>query len=193
MEAAAHDHEHHGPMPTSGRALDAVALSATLHCLTGCAIGEVAGMIIGTALGFSQWGTVALAVALAFLFGYSLTSLPLLRAGLALSAVVPIALASDTLSIATMEVVDNVIMVAIPGAMDAGAGNVLFWGSLSFSLAVAGVFAFPVNRWLLARGKGHAAVHETGIHGGPPVRVVGIVAAVAFAFGSTVLLAELLG
>jgi hypothetical protein len=193
MEAAAHDHEHHGSMPTSGRALDAVALSATLHCLTGCAIGEVAGMIIGTALGFSQWGTVALAVALAFLFGYSLTSLPLLRAGLALSAVVPIALASDTLSIATMEVVDNVIMVAIPGAMDAGAGNVLFWGSLSFSLAVAGVFAFPVNRWLLARGKGHAAVHETGIHGGPPVRVVGIVAAVAFAFGSTVLLAELLG
>src|SRR5215207_4320223 len=109
-------HEHHHELPTSGRALDAVALSATLHCLTGCAIGEVAGMIIGTALGFSDWGTVGLAVALAFLFGYTLTSLPLIRAGLALSAVVPIAFASDTLSIAVMEVVDNAIMLAVPGA-----------------------------------------------------------------------------
>jgi hypothetical protein len=179
-------------MPTSGRALDAVALSATLHCLTGCAIGEVVGMVVGTAMGLSNFATVVLSIALAFVFGYSLTSLPLLRAGLALATVIPIALASDTLSIATMEVVDNVIMVVIPGAMDAGAGNILFWGSLSFSLAVAGAFAFPVNRWLLARGKGHAAVHETGIHGGPPVRVVGIVAAVGFIFGATVLLAELL-
>jgi hypothetical protein len=193
MEAAAHEHHDHGPMPTSGRALDALALSATLHCLTGCAIGEVLGMVIGTAVGLSQWPTVALSVVLAFFFGYSLTSLPLIRAGLALSAVVPIALASDTLSIATMEVVDNVIVVAVPGAMDAGAGDVLFWGSLAFALAVAGVFAFPVNRWLLARGKGHAAVHETGIHGGPPVRLVGIATAAAFLFGATVLLAELLG
>jgi hypothetical protein len=192
MDAAEHEHHHHGPMPTSGRALDAVALSATLHCLTGCAIGEVVGMVVGTALGLSNFATVVLSIALAFVFGYSLTSLPLLRAGLALATVIPIALASDTLSIATMEVVDNVIMVVIPGAMDAGAGNILFWGSLSFSLAVAGAFAFPVNRWLLARGKGHAAVHETGIHGGPPVRVVGIVAAVGFIFGATVLLAELL-
>ena len=192
MEAATHEH-HHGPMPSSGRALDAVALSATLHCLTGCAIGEVVGMVVGTALAFSQWGTVALSVVLAFVFGYSLTSLPLLRAGLALAAVVPIALASDTLSIATMEVVDNVIMVVIPGAIDAGAGDLLFWGSLAFSLAIAGVFAFPVNRWLLRRGKGHAAVHETGIHGGPPVRVVGVATAVAFVFGATVLLAELVG
>jgi hypothetical protein len=191
MEAAAHEH-HHDPLPTSGRALDAIALSATLHCLTGCAIGEVVGMVVGTAMGFSQWGTVVLSVVLAFVFGYSLTSLPLLRAGLVLSAVIPIALASDTLSIATMEIVDNVIMVVIPGAMDAGAGNVLFWGSLAFSLAVAGVVAFPVNRWLVARGKGHAAVHETGVHGGPPVRAVGAAAAVAFVFGSTVLLAELL-
>jgi hypothetical protein len=190
MEAAAHEH-HHDPLPTSGRALDAIALSATLHCLTGCAIGEVVGMVVGTAMGFSQWGTVVLSVVLAFVFGYSLTSLPLLRAGLVLSAVIPIALASDTLSIATMEIVDNVIMVVIPGAMDAGAGNVLFWGSLAFSLAVAGVVAFPVNRWLVARGKGHAAVHETGIHGGPPVRAVGLAAVVAFVFGSTVLLAEL--
>ncbi|HXR30201.1 MAG TPA: DUF4396 domain-containing protein, partial [Solirubrobacterales bacterium] len=109
MDAHAHPHHAHHEMPTEGAALTAVAVSATLHCLTGCAIGEVAGMAIGTAFGFSNLGTVALAVALAFLFGYTLTSLPLLRAGLALSAVIPIALASDTLSIATMEVVDNLI------------------------------------------------------------------------------------
>ena len=126
MEAATQD--HHAPMPTSGAALNAVAFSATLHCLTGCAIGEVTGMIIGTALGFSDLGTIALAVALAFLFGYSLTSLPLLRAGLALSAVVPIALATDTVSIAVMEIVDNGIMLAVPGAMEAGVGDLLFWG-----------------------------------------------------------------
>jgi hypothetical protein len=177
-------------MPTEGSALTAVAISATLHCLTGCAIGEVAGMAIGTAAGFSDLGTIALAVTLAFLFGYGLTSLPLLRAGLALSAVVPIALASDTLSIATMEVVDNLVMVLVPGAMDAGLDSVLFWGSLSFALVVAGAVAVPVNRWLIARGKGHAVVHETGIHGGPPVRVVAFVAAVMGAFGSAVLLAE---
>jgi hypothetical protein len=191
MEAQVH-HEHH-ELPTSGRALDALALSATLHCLTGCAIGEVTGMIIGTALGWSEWGTVALAVALAFLFGYTLTSLPLLRGGLALSAVIPIALASDTLSIAIMEVVDNAIMLAIPGAMEAGLDNELFWGSLSVALAVAGFAAFPANRWLLKRGKGHAAVHETGIHGGPSPRVVGTIAVLAATFGTTVLVAEALG
>jgi Domain of unknown function (DUF4396) len=186
-----HDHHgHHHEMPTEGRALTVVALSATLHCLTGCAIGEVLGMVIGTALGFSEWGTVALAVGLAFLFGYGLTSLPLLRAGLALAAVIPIALASDTLSIATMEVVDNGIMLAIPGAMEAGVGSLLFWGSLSFALAVAGAVALPVNRWLIGRGKGHAVVHETGIHGGPSPRLVGVIAAVAFVFGSGVLVAE---
>ena len=129
-------HEHH-EMPASGSALTRVALSATLHCLTGCAIGEVLGMIIGTALGFSDLGTIALAVALAFLFGYALTSLPLLRAGLTLAAVVPIALASDTLSIAVMEVIDNAIMLAVPGAMEAGVDNVLFWGALSFALVIA--------------------------------------------------------
>ena len=191
MEATTHDHHHH-ELPTSGSALSAVALSATLHCLTGCAIGEVAGMALGTALGFSNLATIVLAVALAFLFGYTLTSLPLLRAGMALSAVVPVALASDTLSIATMEIVDNAVMVVIPGAMHASLDDVLFWGALSFALVVAGLFAFPVNRWLLARGKGHAAVHETGIHGGPPVRVVGAVAAAAAIFGTTVLLAEAL-
>jgi hypothetical protein len=192
-DAAPHDHDHHHELPTSGRALDLVALSATLHCLTGCAIGEVLGMVIGTALGFSEWGTVALAVALAFLFGYALTSLPLLRAGLALSAVIPIALASDTLSIAVMEVIDNAIMLGVPGAMEAGLDNVLFWGALSFALAVAGVVAYPFNRWLIARGRGHAVVHATGIHGGPSPRVVGAIAAVAFVFGASVVAAELFG
>jgi Domain of unknown function (DUF4396) len=187
------EHAHHHPLPTSGSALSIVALSATLHCLTGCAIGEIAGMIIGTALGFSDWGTIALAVALAFLFGYSLTSLPLLRAGLALGAVIPVALASDTLSIAVMEVVDNAIMLAVPGAMEAGLTNLLFWGSLSVALVIAGAVAYPVNRWLIARGRGHAAVHETGIHGGPSPRLVGAIAAVACVFGAIVLLVEAFG
>jgi hypothetical protein len=152
-------HHDHAALPSSGRALDALAFSATLHCLTGCALGEIAGMVIGTALGFSDWGTVALAVALAFLFGYTLTSLPLLRAGMALAAVVPIALSVDTVSIALMEIVDNAIMLVIPGAMDAGLSSVLFWASLAFALAVAAIAAFPVNRWLISRGKGHAVVH----------------------------------
>ena len=180
-------------MPTEGAALTGIAVSATLHCLTGCAIGEVAGMAIGTALGFSDLGTIVLAVALAFLFGYALTSLPLLRAGLALSAVIPIALASDTISIATMEVVDNVIMVVVPGAMEAGLGDILFWGALSFALAVAFVLTVPINRALIARGKGHTAVHETGIHGGPPARLVGAAVIGMAVFGTTVLLAEWLG
>jgi Domain of unknown function (DUF4396) len=192
MEAtAAHSHDHHHPLPTSGRALDQVALSATLHCLTGCAIGEVAGVAIGTALGWSDLATIALAIVLAFFFGYSLTSLPLLRAGLALATVIPIALASDTLSIAVMELVDNLILLVIPGAMDAGLDDVLFWGSLAFALAIAALFAFPVNRWLLKRGKGHAAVHETGIHGGPPIPLVAAIFGVAAVFGTAVMIAEL--
>jgi hypothetical protein len=185
-------HHHHHELPTSRRALDGMALSATLHCLTGCAIGEIAGMVIGTALGWSNWATIALSVALAFLFGYALTSLPLLRAGLAFATVAPIAFASDTISIAVMEVVDNALMLVIPGALDAGLRDLLFWGSLAVALVLAGAAAFPVNRWLLARGKGHAAVHETGIHGGPPVRAVGAVAAVAAVFGVVVLLFEAL-
>jgi hypothetical protein len=148
----------------ASQSLNAVAFSATVHCLTGCAIGEVLGMAIGTALGFSDLATIALAVALAFFFGYLLTSLPLLRSGMALGAVIPIALASDTLSIATMEVVDNLIMLTIPGAMDAGLGSLLFWGSLAFALVIAGLVALPVNRWLIARGRGHAVVHRTGVH-----------------------------
>ena len=143
-----------------GASLNRVALSATLHCLTGCAIGEVLGIVIGTALGWGNVATIALAVALAFLYGYSLTMLPLLRGGIALGAAIPLALASDTLSITVMEVVDNLIIVLIPGAMDAGLASPLFWGTLAFALAVAFVAAYPVNRYLLARGKGHAVVHE---------------------------------
>jgi hypothetical protein len=187
-----HATARHHEMPTSGRELSLVALSATLHCLTGCAIGEILGMIIGTALDLSDVTTIVISVALAFLFGYGLTSLPLLRAGLAVATVIPIALASDTLSIGLMEIVDNAIVVAIPGAMEAGLDDILFWGSLSFALAVAGTAAFPLNRWLIARGKGHAAVHKTGIHGGPSPRVVGAIAAVAFVFGTAVLINEAL-
>jgi protein-S-isoprenylcysteine O-methyltransferase Ste14 len=190
--AHAQDHHHHGPLPTSGRALDLVAFSATLHCLTGCAIGEIVGMIIGTALGLSDWTTVGLAVVLAFAFGYTLTSWPLLRAGFAFAAVVPIALATDTVSIATMEVVDNAFIVLIPGALEAELADVLFWGTLSVALVIAGFAAFPVNRRLIARGKGHAVLHETGIHGGPSPRTVGAIAAVAGTFGTAVLVAEVL-
>jgi hypothetical protein len=190
VEAATqhHDHDHdHGHDASFG-----VALSATLHCLTGCAIGEITGMAIGTAAGFSNLATIVLSVALAFVFGYSLTSMPLLRAGLAFAAVVPIALASDTVSIATMEVVDNLFILAVPGALDAGLDDTLFWGSLALSLVIAGAFAVPVNRWLIARGKGHAVVHETGVHGGPSPRLVGAIAAAAGVFGLVVLVAEAL-
>jgi hypothetical protein len=143
--------------------LDKLAFSATVHCLTGCAIGEVLGMVIGTSVGMSNVATVVLSVVLAFFFGYALTSLPLLRSGLALGAVVPLALASDTISITIMEIVDNTLMLVIPGAMDAGAGNPGFYGALALSLLIAGVFAFPVNRWLIRRGRGHAVIH--GHHG----------------------------
>jgi hypothetical protein len=172
--------------------LNRLAFSATLHCLTGCAIGEIVGVVIGTALGWSNGPTIVLGIVLAFVFGYSLTSLPLLRGGLALAAVIPIALASDTLSIAVMELVDNAIILVIPGAMDAGLGEILFWGSLSFALFVAGFCAYPVNRWLLQRGKGHTAVHNTGIHGGPSPQLVGAIAAAAGVFGAVVLIAEAL-
>jgi hypothetical protein len=158
-----HTSTHSHPSPAE-QSLNTVALSATLHCLTGCAIGEVLGMIIGTALGWSEWGTIALAVALAFLFGYGLTSLPLLRSGLALAAVVPIALASDTISIAIMEVVDNAIMLLIPGAMEAGLDSIGFYAALTAALIIAGAAAFPINRWLISRGKGHAVVHQHHAH-----------------------------
>jgi hypothetical protein len=189
MEAASH---HHHELPTSGSALTSLSISATLHCLTGCAIGEVLGVVIGTALNLSDGVTIALAIVLAFFFGYALTSLPLLRAGLALATVVPIALASDTLSIATMEIVDNGILLLIPGAMEAGLGDLLFWGSLSVALVIAGVVAVPVNRYLIARGRGHAVVHEAGHHGDFPTGAVAVVAVAAAVFGTIVLLAEAL-
>ena len=142
------------------RSVNALAFSATVHCLTGCAIGEVLGMIIGTALGWSDLQTIALAVVLAFFFGYLLTSLPLLRSGMALSAVIPLALASDTISITIMEIVDNAIMLLIPGAMEATLTDIGFWAALAVALLIAGAAAYPANRWLIARGKGHAVVHE---------------------------------
>jgi hypothetical protein len=152
-----HGHAHHHG---GGLSLNAVAVRATIHCLTGCAIGEVLGMVIGTAWGFSNGATVALSVALAFFFGYLLTMLPLFRAGLGVKAVLGLAFASDTASITIMEIVDNAIMLVIPGAMDAGLASPLFWGSLAFALVIAGIAAFPINRWLIARGKGHAVIHQ---------------------------------
>jgi hypothetical protein len=147
-------------MAARSSSLNRMAFSATAHCLTGCAIGEVLGIVIGTALGWSTVATIALAIVLAFFFGYALTMLPLLRSGMALGAALPLAFASDTLSITVMEIVDNLIIVVIPGAMDAGLGSLFFWGSLAFALAVAFVAAFPVNRYLISRGKGHAVVHK---------------------------------
>jgi hypothetical protein len=157
MEHQHHDHAGHGA-GAPGESLNRIAWSATLHCLTGCAIGEVAGMVIATWLGWGNAATVALATVLAFFFGYALTLRPLLpRMGAAAAA--KIAFASDTASIAVMEVVDNGVMLLIPGAMDAALDTPLFWGSLALSLAIAAACAFPVNRWLIARGKGHAVMH----------------------------------
>ena len=157
------DHSMHQGRPT-GAALTQLAISATLHCLTGCAIGEVLGMVIGTALGWSDVQTIVLAVALAFVFGYAFTIGPVMRSGLALRAAIPVALAADTVSITVMEIVDNAVMLLVPGAMDAGLASWLFWGSLAFALAVAFIVTVPVNRWLIGGGKGHAVVHQ--YHGG---------------------------
>ena len=144
--------------------LNAVAFSATVHCLTGCAIGEVLGMVIGTALGWGNLATIVAAVGLAFFFGYSLTSLPLLRSGMALKSVLLLALAADTVSIAVMEIVDNATLLLVPGAMEAELVDPLFWASLALSLGIAFVAALPVNRYLIARGKGHAVVHAGHEH-----------------------------
>jgi hypothetical protein len=153
-------HEHaHGAHATTG-ATWAVAAGATLHCLTGCAIGEVLGMVLATWWGWSTWPSVALAVALAFFFGYLLTMQSVLRAGLAFGAAVKVALAADTVSILVMEIVDNAVLVGVPGAMEAGLTSFLFWGALAFSLAVAFVVTVPVNKWMIGRGLGHAVVHE---------------------------------
>jgi hypothetical protein len=144
--------------------LNRIAAMATVHCLTGCAIGEVLGIVIGTALGWGNWPTIALAVALAFAFGFSLTMLPLLRTGMALAVALPVAFASDTISISIMEIVDNAVILVIPGAMEAELDSVRFWASLAFALAVAGLAAYPVNRYMIARGRGHACVHAHHDH-----------------------------
>ncbi|MGH3931090.1 MAG: DUF4396 domain-containing protein [Pseudonocardiaceae bacterium] len=165
---AANQHAGHGARghggtpdtPQGRRELNRLAVSATAHCLTGCAIGEILGLVIGTALGWGNGATIVLAIALAFLFGYSFTIVPVLRSGLALGAALGVALAADTISITVMEIVDNAIMLVVPGAMDAGLTTPLFWGALAVALAVAFVVTVPVNRALIRRGKGHAVVHQ---------------------------------
>ncbi|WP_026910291.1 DUF4396 domain-containing protein [Patulibacter minatonensis] len=147
-----HDHE-------DGSSLTRTAISATLHCLTGCAIGEVLGMALATALGWGNTASIAASVTLAFVFGYALTSIPLFKAGLSLRQVAGLALAADTFSIATMELLDSLTILIVPGAMDAGLDDVLFWGSMAGALFIAFWAAVPVNRWLISRGKGHAVVH----------------------------------
>jgi Domain of unknown function (DUF4396) len=139
---------------------NAMAASATLHCLTGCAIGEILGLMVGTALGWSAGATMALAIGLAFLFGYALSTLPLVRSGVGFVAALTVVFAADTLSILTMEVVDNAVMALIPGAMDGGLVNPVFWIGMMIALTAAFVAAFPVNRYLIARGKGHALTHQ---------------------------------
>jgi len=153
-----------GPMMPTAQSLNRLAIQATTHCLTGCAIGEVLGMVIATALGWAALASIALAVVLAFFFGYALTIRPLLASGMRLARAARLAFAADTLSIAVMEITDNAILLAIPSAMDAHLVDPLFWGSLAVSLAIAGVVAFPVNRWLIGRGQGHAVVHAAHGH-----------------------------
>lgn len=154
------NHSHQQGTDHARGSLNRMALVATLHCLLGCAIGEVAGLLIGTALGWSNGATIALAFGLAFVSGFGLTALPFLRRGYSLRAAARIALAADTVSITVMELVDNGLMLAIPGAMDAPIDSGFFWASMAASLAVAGLVAYPVNRWLIARGKGHAVAHS---------------------------------
>ncbi|UVS80375.1 DUF4396 domain-containing protein [Actinokineospora sp. UTMC 2448] len=165
--AGQHGAHHRGDHQNGGRhgahqhggASWRVAASATLHCLTGCAIGEVLGMVIGTALGWGTIATIALAVGLAFLFGYALTMWGVLKAGVRFKQAVKIALAADTVSITVMEIIDNGVMVVVPGAMDAGLASALFWGALAFAFLVAFLVTWPVNKWLIGRGTGHAVVH----------------------------------
>ncbi|MER7171815.1 DUF4396 domain-containing protein [Streptomyces mesophilus] len=162
-EHAGHgNHEGHGGHGHGGhgKVSWAMAAKATLHCLTGCAIGEVLGMIIGTALGWGTAPTMVLAIALAFFFGYSLTLFAVVRAGLSLKAAIGVALAADTLSITVMEIVDNGVLLAVPGAMEAHLSDALFWGALAFAFAIAFLVTTPVNKWLIGRGKGHAVVHQ---------------------------------
>ncbi|MDQ8046111.1 MAG: DUF4396 domain-containing protein [Patulibacter sp.] len=149
--------DHAAPTPSD---LNRMGVQATLHCMTGCAIGEIVGMAVATALGWGNTTSAIFATALAFFAGYALTSVPLFKAGLALAAVIPLALATDTVSITVMEIADNLTQIVFPGAMDATLGEALFWGPMLLGFVVAFPFAFVTNRWLLARGKGHALVHE---------------------------------
>jgi hypothetical protein len=162
--AHAHRDEARAQAHDAGTSLNRLAFTATAHCLSGCATGEILGLLIGTALGWTNVTTIGLAVFLAFFFGYAFTMVPLLKAGLAFGAVLKLALASDTVSILIMEIVDNAIMLVIPGAMDAGLDSGLFWISLIVALLIAGAAAFPINRWLISRGKGHAVVHHHHRH-----------------------------
>ncbi len=164
---AHHGHHGHGP----GISLNRLALSATIHCLSGCAVGEILGMAIGTALAWGNGATITLAVVLAFLFGYAMTLRPLLRSGMPVREALRLALAADTASITVMEIVDNAVMLAIPGAMDAPITAPWFWGSLLVALVLAGAAAYPVNRWLIRRGRGHARVHDR--FASAPSRTVG--------------------
>ena len=148
----------------SGQSVNRLAFSATVHCLTGCAIGEVLGMVLSTWWGWGNFASIVLSIVLAFFFGYGLTSLPLFRSGMSLREVAPLAFASDTASITTMEIVDNLFILVVPGAISAGLGDPLFWWSLAVGLLIAGAVAWPVNRWLLVRGKGHAVVHAHHAH-----------------------------
>jgi hypothetical protein len=158
-------HRHADPKPAGRSSVSwSTAASATLHCLTGCAIGEVLGMVIGTSLGLHNAATVILSVALAFVFGYALTMRGVLRAGIGFTSALKVALAADTVSILIMEILDNAIMVIVPGAMDAGISSLLFWAALAFSLLVAFLLTTPVNRWMISRGKGHAVVHAYHHH-----------------------------
>ncbi|MEU4352612.1 DUF4396 domain-containing protein [Streptomyces sp. NPDC023838] len=156
-DAHAH-HAHHAP--GGGKVSWSMAAQATLHCLTGCAIGEVLGMIVGTAFGWGNMPTMVLAIVLAFFFGYSLTLRGITRAGVDFRTAFKVALAADTLSIAVMELIDNGVIALWPAAMDATLAQALFWGSLAVSLALAFVITTPVNKWMIGRGKGHAVVHQ---------------------------------
>jgi len=187
-----HDHDggHPGPDPGSGRSM---AVAATLHCLTGCAIGEIAGLVIGTAAGLGNGWTIAISILLAFVFGFTLSSMPLLRAGLPLGTTLGVVVAADTLSIATMEIVDNAVMAVLPGAMNAGLVNAVFWIGMIISLATAFVAAYPVNRILLERGRGHALTHGYHGAGGRPAGARRLIPSIPTATLVAVLLGFMLG
>ncbi len=158
-------HVHHAQHGHGGGGVTwAAAAQATLHCLTGCAIGEILGMVLGTAFGLHNGGTVVLSVLLAFVFGYALTMRGVLKAGLDVRTAVKVALAADTVSIVVMEIIDNSVMVTVPGAMDAGLGDILFWFALAGSLVLAFVLTVPVNKWMIGKGRGHAVVHAYHQH-----------------------------